>query len=220
MNIYDNNYEDEDYSKMMEETGNMLNQFEYLKNQLNNEFDEILKLKLIPDDISDISVKEYEDMVEERNKVLTDSLSNLKKIDANISYLKDVGLNLLVKSGIMKEEDYRNTKFLDFILETMDYKNKDLLHVNTIIDEYKELKLGIEVDMLIITEDSNMYKDYRVSDLEDKYNEDSEDLEHIDKVLFELEMSKLKIVNDLKVLTDFITPKEEEKTKKKKKGEK
>ena len=85
MNIYDNNYEDEDYSKMMEETGKMLNQFEYLKNQLNNEFDEILKLKLIPDDISDISVKEYEDMVEERNKVLTDSLSNLKKTDIYIN---------------------------------------------------------------------------------------------------------------------------------------
>ena len=219
MDIFDNNFEDEDYFKMMEETGKKLNQFEFIKNQLNNEFEEILKIKIIPDDISDISVKEYEDMLEERNKVLTDTLNNLKKVDANISYLKDIGVNLLVKTGTMTEEECNNSKYLSVILETMDYKNKDLLQIDTLINEYRELKLGREVDMLIITEDSNDYKDYRVKDLEDKYNEDSEDIEHIDKVLFELDVNKLKLINDLKALTDLIRPKEEEKTKKKKKEE-
>ena len=219
MIINDNNFDDEDYSKMMEETGKNLNQFEFLKKQLNNEFDEILGLKIIPEDISDISVKEYEDMLEERNKILSETISNLKRVDANISYLKNIGTSLLVKSGIMTEKEYNNSKLLNLILETMDYKNKDLLHINTVVDEYKQLKLVREVDMLIVTEDSNIYKDYRVSDLEDKYNEDSEDIEHIDKVLFELEMTKYKLVDDLKVLTNFITPKEDEKTKKKKKGD-
>ena len=220
MKIYDNNYENDDYSKMMEETGKMLNQFESLKNQANKEYDEILKIKLIPEDCSDMSLQEYEEMLEERNSMINVSLNNLKMLDSNINYLKEIGISLLVKTGVMSEEDYRNSKLLNFLLETMEEKNRYLQQANTIIDEYNELKFNKEVDMVIVTEDSNSYKNYKVSELEEKYNEDSSDIEKIDKALFELEMIKSKLVNDLGVLTYLITPKENEnsKTKKKKRG--
>ena len=99
----------------------------------------------------------------------------------------------------------------------MEDLTRELVQAETIIDEYNELKLTREVDMLIVTEDSNINKDYKAFELEEKYNEDSAELDYIDKQLFELEMIKLKIVEDLDTITYFLTPKENEKTKTKKK---
>lgn len=220
MKLYDKDYDDNDYNKMMEEAGKMLNQFEFLKKKIETEYEEILKIKLIPEDNFNMSVLDYEEMLQERNSLVFESHNNLKKVEANINYLKDVGFSLLVNSGLMTEEDYQSSKFLNFLLDSMDEKSRDLLLINTLMSEYNELKYNREIDMLIVTEDSSSNKNYKVGDLEDKYNEDSEELEYIDKALFELDLLRGKLINDLGALAYFLTPKEEKnKIKRKKKGE-
>ena len=217
MMIYDKDYDDNDYHKMMEETGKMINQLEALKKKVENEYEEILKIRLIPEDGSTITVQEYEEMLVERNSMITGTLNNLNKVNANISYLKNIGCELLIKTGVLSKADYNKSKIVDFVLEKMEDLTRELVQAETIIDEYNELKLTREVDMLIVTEDSNINKDYKAFELEEKYNEDSAELDYIDKQLFELEMIKLKIVEDLDTITYFLTPKENEKTKTKKK---
>ncbi len=222
MDIYDNDNEIEDYSKALEEAGKILSQLEFSKKKSDNEFEEMLKIKLLTDDDTYVTVYEYEQMLETRNTLINEARNNIKMLNANIGYIKDIGTKMLVKLGVMTEEDSFKSKFINIVLETIDEKNKDLLQVDTIIDEYNELKLNKEVDMLVVIQDTSYNKDYSIGELEDTYNEASEEINHIDKTLFELTILKGKILNDLGTLIHFLAPKEkeEDKTKIKKKGEK
>lgn len=218
MKIYDNNYDNEDYSKMMEDTGKMLNQLEFHKKQLEEEFETSLKIKLLTKDSSKVSTTEYEAMLGERNAIVNEILTGLKIVNANISYLKDVGCKLLVDSGVMTEEDFLNNRLANLVLDTMEEKNRDLEQIITIENEYGELKLNREVDMLVVIQDTNYNKDYQIQELEDTYNLASEEINHIDSVLQELDMIKYKLTNDIETLVHYITPKENDDNKTMKKG--
>ena len=47
MKIYDKEYNDDEYGKMMEDAGKMLNQLEFSKKKLEEEFETALKIKLL-----------------------------------------------------------------------------------------------------------------------------------------------------------------------------
>ena len=223
MKIYDKDYDDNDFEKMMEDTGKMLNQLEFSKKKLEDEFETALKIKLLPKDSSNVSVEEYEAMLEQRNSIVNDTITGLKIIDANINYLKDIGCRLLVETGVMTEEDYLNNKFVNIIMETIDEKNRDLLQISTIANEYNELKLNREVDMIIVIQDTSSYQNIEVQELEDTYNNASEELNHIERILIELNMIKYKLNNDIGVLAHYLAPKENKENdngKTKKKGKK